>query len=239
MAFAQGARTVLLIVDMDNDNSTGMYSVYNPEEYVANAVRVREACYKAGIPVIQLKQTYERECRGYDAPLNEVRLEDGVTPGASFEGTHGWEIVSALAPGERDIVIRKHRWDGFFGTKLLAVLNSLHAEQLVWIGGFTDACLLTSVFSGYCYDYPTALIADAASCATEPSHKMAVLQMANWVYDCTIFTTDNFARWVEGNDAPFWYSGTYNAIPVRAWEDADGLYAQILAGNSASKSAPA
>ncbi len=232
MPFSHDARSVLLIVDMDNDNSTGMYSVYNTKEYLSNAVAVRDACYKAGVPVVQIKQTYERKSYGHDAPLNEVRLEDGQTPGASFEGTHGWEIVSALDPGERDIVMHKHRWDAFFGTKLPSILHSLRAEQLIWIGGFTDACLLTSVFSGYFYDYPTALVADAASCATELSHKMGVLQMANWIYDMTIFSTPNFVRWVAGEEAPFWYTGTYNSVPSTSWEAVDSHYEAIIAGNS-------
>lgn len=196
---------------------------------------VRQACYGAGVPVIHLKQTYERQCRGLDAALQEGRLDDGITPAASLEGTPGWQIVERLKPGDRDIVVRKHRWDGFFGTKLPAVLHSLRAEQLVWIGGFTDACLLTSVFSAYFHDYPVALVADAASCGTELNHKMAVLQMANWIYDLTIFTTRNFILWLEGRDAPFWYAGTYNTVAANSCQDVNRLYSQILAGVSPSQ----
>ncbi len=101
MPFVRDARTALLIVDMDNDNCTGMYTVYNPQEYLENAVRLRQACYDAGVPVVQVKQTYDPLCRGHDAPLQEVRLEDGVTPAASLQGTPGWQIVDDLDPGDR------------------------------------------------------------------------------------------------------------------------------------------
>ena len=235
MPFVRDARTALLIVDMDNDNCTGMYTVYNPQEYLENAVRLRQACYDAGVPVVQVKQTYEPLCRGHDAPLQEVRLEDGVTPAASLQGTPGWQIVDDLDPGDRDIVVLKHRWDGFFGTKLPEVLRSLKAEQLVLIGGFTDACLLTTAFSAYCCNYPVALVADAASCSTELSHKMAVLQMVNWIYDCTVFTTENFVLWLEGRDSPSWYAGIYNTVPANTCEEIDHHYSRILAGSSGAE----
>src|SRR6266545_2801675 len=136
MPLIESAKTALIIVDMDNDNCTGPFPVYNADEYITNAVRVRDACHAAGIPVIHAKQTYAPH--GLDAALNEVRLEDGVTPAVSVEGTTGHRIISELDPGARDVVVRKHRWDGFFQTSLLAVLHGLKAEQVVFIGGFTD-----------------------------------------------------------------------------------------------------
>lgn len=62
---------------MDNDNCTGMYTVYNPQEYLENAVRLRQACYDVGVPVVQIKQTYERLCRVHQ--YSEARLRAGAT----------------------------------------------------------------------------------------------------------------------------------------------------------------
>jgi nicotinamidase-related amidase len=140
-------------------------------------------------------------------------------------------IVPELDPGERDIVVNKHRWHGFFGTELLSVLHSLKAEQLLWIGGFTDACLGLSVFEGYFHDYPSALVADASSCDNEFTHKTAILTLANWVYDLTVFTTDNIAAWLAGEDVPSWYTGQHNSLRFTSGDDVDRLYAQVLAGS--------
>jgi biuret amidohydrolase len=229
MAFTRDARTALVVVDMINDSVTGFFPIYNPDEVTRKAVRVRQACYEAGIPVVQLQHTYRRD--GMNAALNEPRQADGITPGGAIEGTHGCAIVDELDPGDRDIVVRKHRWHGFFGTELLSVLHSLKAEQLLWIGGFTDACLGLSVFEGYFHDFPSALVVDAISCDNEFTHKAFTLTMANWIYDLTIFTTDNFVSWAAGEDAPHWYTGKHNTMPYASGEDVERMYAEVVAGN--------
>jgi nicotinamidase-related amidase len=228
MAFVREARSVLVIVDLVVDCVDGFLPVYNPEEFVANAAKVREACYHAGIPVVQLQQTYRRD--GLNALRGEPRLENGVTPVAMVEGTPGWRIVPELDPGTRDIVVPKSRWHGFFQTELLSILRGLEAEQLVWIGGFTDACLALSVFEGYFHNYPCGLVVDACSCDNEFTHKTAVLTLANWIYDLTIFTAEQFVGWLAGEDAAFWYAGRPNAVPYRSGDDVERLYAQIVTG---------
>lgn len=227
-------RTALVIVDMDNDNCTGFYTVYNPEEYIANAVSVRDACREAGMPVIHAKHTYAPH--GKDAILNEMRLEDGVTPAASVEGTWGHRIISALDPGDRDLVVRKHRWDAFYNTTILNVLHASSAEQIVFIGGFTEACVATSVFGAYFNDFPCAVVVDAASCDNALAHKVGILTLANWVYDLTLFTTTNFVRWSKGEPARYWYAGLYNQMAYRTFEEIDSRYETILAGTHTSDS---
>ncbi|MDX6551833.1 MAG: hypothetical protein QOH74_321 [Gaiellales bacterium] len=226
MPFVRDARTTLVIVDMVVDSVTGFWPVHNPEETIANVGRVREACYAAGTPVVQLQHTNRPD--GLTAVLNEARLEDGVTPAACVPGTPGWEIVPELDAGDRDIVVPKSRWHGFFGSELLTVLRSLGTEQILWTGVFTDACLSLSVFEGYFHDYPGALVADAASCTNDFIHKTSVLNMANWVYDLTIFTTPNIERWLAGEDAPSWYSGRHNTVPYASADDVERMYESIV-----------
>ena len=232
MAFVRDRRTALVIVDMVVDSVEGFFPVYNARQVTDNVVRVREACYQAEIPVVQLQHRHRRD--GSNVALCEPRRADGVTPAACVEGTPGFEIVAELAPGERDIVVTKHRWHGFFGTELLSVLHGLGAEQIVWVGGFTDACLGLSVFEGYFHDFPCALIANAASCDNEFAHRAAVLNMANWIYDLTIFTTDNFVAWLSDIDATFWFAGRHNSVPYASGGDVDRYYEQVLAGVSAA-----
>ena len=225
--FLRDKKSVLVIVDMVADSVTGANPVFNPEELTSNIVRIREACYAADIPVVQLQHQYRRD--GLDAPLNEPRDSSGV-PLALVEGTTGSAIVPALDPRERDIVVKKHRWHGFFGTELDSVLRSLGAQQIIWVGGFTDCCVSLSVFEGYARDYTAALILDATSCDNPFTHKVAVLTTANWVYDLALFTTDNFETWLRGESTQFWYSGRDNALPFRSEADVELLYGEILLG---------
>lgn len=228
MPFTREQRSVLVIVDMVVDSVTDFWPVYNPQELIASVARVRQACYAADIPVVQLQQTYRPD--GLNALLNEARDRNG-TPLACVEGTPGWRIVPELDPGDRDVVVRKSRWHGFFATELLTVLRRLKAEQLIWTGCFTDACLMLSMFEAYFHDFPAALVADAASCSNPFVHKTAVLTMANWIYDLTIFTTDNIGRWLRGEDASFWYAGTHNTVAFASGEDVERLYQELLQGN--------
>jgi biuret amidohydrolase len=84
------------------------------------------------------------------------------------------------------------------------------------------------VFEGYFHDYPSALVADAASCTNEFIHKTAVLTMANWVYDLTIFTTPNIERWLAGEDAASWYTGRHNTVPFASGDDVERMYESIV-----------
>jgi nicotinamidase-related amidase len=231
MPFTREARSALVIVDMVVDSLTGFYPVENPDEVIANAVRVREACYAARIPVVQVQHSARADGRA--AMLNEPRLADGVTPASSVPGTPGFEIVPQLDPGTRDIVVTKHRWHGFFGTELESVLRNLGAEQLVWIGAFTDCCLGLSVFEGYARDYPSALVLDAAGCDNAFTHKTAVLTMANWIYDLTVFSTESFVRWAGGDDdAPAWRARRPNELAFDSGEAVEARYAELLAAAS-------
>jgi nicotinamidase-related amidase len=231
MPFTREARSVLVIVDMVVDSLTGFYPVQNADEVIRNAVRVREACYTAGIPVVQLQHLASAD--GRTAMLNEPRLADGVTPAASVPGTPGFEIVPQLAPAGRDIVVTKHRWQGFFATELQSVLRKLGAEQLVWIGTFTDCCLSLSVFESYAHDYPSALVLDAAGCDNEFTHKTAVLTMANWIFDLNVFTTESFVRWASGDDdAPAWRAQRPNQLAFDSGEAVEARYSELLAAAS-------
>lgn len=230
MPFTRGARSALVIVDMVVDSLTGFYPVEHADELIGNAVRVRDACYAAGIPVVQLQ--HRARADGRTAMLNEPLLADGVTPASSVPGTPGFEIVPELAPQGRDIVVTKHRWHGFFGTELHSVLRSLGAEQLVWIGAFTDCCLSLSVFEGYAHDYPSALVLDAAGCDNEFTHKTAVLTMANWIYDLSVFSTESFVRWAAGDDAAAWRAERPNELRFDSGEAVEARYAELLAAAS-------
>jgi nicotinamidase-related amidase len=229
MPFSRDARTVLVIVDMVVDSTTGFFPVYNANEVTRNAALVRAACHRAGIPVVQLQHCNRAD--GAGVALNEPLREDGTTPASSVPGTPGFEIVPELAPGDLDIVVTKPRHAGFFGSELQSTLEGLGAEQLVWVGGFTDCCLGLSVFQGYFRDYPSALILDAATCDNEFTHKTAVLTMANWIYDFTAFTADNFIHWIQGEERPFWYAGRPNTVPFDSGEAVEQRYAELLAGS--------
>ena len=71
--FLRGKKSALVIVDMIADSLTGANPVFNPEELTRNTVRIREACYAANIPVVQMQHQYRRD--GLDAPLTSREIQ--------------------------------------------------------------------------------------------------------------------------------------------------------------------
>jgi hypothetical protein len=54
--------------------------------------------------------------------------------------------------------------------------------------------------------------------------------MANWIYDFTAFTTENFEGWVRGEERPFWYAGVANPVPFDSADAVERHYADVVAG---------
>jgi nicotinamidase-related amidase len=57
-----------------------------------------------------------------------------VWPEHCLEGSWGWEIIAELAPGIGDTVVRKARFDAFFGTQLEEILRQWSVDTLVICG---------------------------------------------------------------------------------------------------------
>lgn len=234
--FRRDAPTALVIVDMVVDSVIGFWPVHDPHGLVRAVVRLREACHAAGVPVVQLQHLYRAD--GLNAALDEARHPDG-TPRACVEGTPGAAIVPELDPGDRDVVVRKHRWHGFLGTELEAVLHGLGAEQLLWAGTFTDCCVSLSVFEAYMRDYRNALVVDAMSCANPFTHRTAVLTMANWIPGLTVFTADGVEGWLRGEQVQSWTADGHNTVEYTSGLDVDRLYGDVLRIAGAQSSADA
>jgi maleamate amidohydrolase len=56
-------------------------------------------------------------------------------------GIDGNEIVTMIAPGPRDIVIKKQKPSGFFGTNLASYLTLLGCDSVIVVGTITSGCV--------------------------------------------------------------------------------------------------
>ncbi len=78
-------------------------------------------------------------------------------------GTWGAEIIDELKPLPDDIVIRKRRYDAFFGTDLDYVLRHVvHATNLVIVGTVANICLLHTAGSAALNWYNVVVPIDAS-----------------------------------------------------------------------------
>ena len=66
-------------------------------------------------------------------------------PSHCMAGTHGAEVIPDLAPSHGDIVIKKTRYSGFYGTDLEEVLEKNGILEVGVVGVCTSTCVMDTV----------------------------------------------------------------------------------------------
>ncbi|EHF01262.1 MULTISPECIES: cysteine hydrolase family protein [unclassified Olsenella] len=145
--------TALLVIDVLE--AVGEDAVYapSPEEgaMVANCARVVDAARAAGLPVVF---------------CDDEHLE-GVDRELELWGPHGIKGRTAPAAalgagsGERDFMVPKRRYSGFFQTDLDLLLRELGVRTVVAVGCDTNVCVLHTLADAYFRGYDSVLVEDA------------------------------------------------------------------------------
>jgi nicotinamidase-related amidase len=186
----------LLVIDMQKDSiSGGFYAVPTIEQVIGNVERLADAFRARELPVVYTQHTYRPD--GSDLQRGEPVDASGA-PIAYREGTEGWEIIEELRPRPGDVVVRKHRWNAFSGSRLDTVLRRLRVEEVVITGVTTDCCVMLTAFDAWFHEYGVILIPDATAAVSEGSHQAAVLTMLNWLYDLRLVTTEGLLQELAG-----------------------------------------
>jgi maleamate amidohydrolase len=135
-----------------------------------------DAARGKGLPVIYT--TGERRADNWDAGSWRWKStrgdEAGGFPGDSVDGN---EIVAMIAPGPRDIVIRKQKPSGFFGTSLSAYLTLLGCDSVVVVGTTTSGCVRATVVDAFSLNYRVTLAEEGCFDRSEASHAVSLCDM--------------------------------------------------------------
>lgn len=170
------ASTALVVVDMQND-------FVSP----GGALVVPDAA--ATVPVIRDLLEGARA-----AGARVFFTQDSHTPGDMefpiwgehvLEGTWGWQIVEALAPSPGERVIRKLRYDGFFGTSLDHELRLADVRAVVVCGTVANICVLHTAGSAALRGYRVVVPVEAISALT-PFDMQAALRQVTFLYRGTL-----------------------------------------------------
>lgn len=158
-------KPALLIVDMQND-----FVLPGAPAVIAGAYptipRIREILEyfrQAGLPVFHIVRSYPSD--GSDIEI--TRRDEFLSRPYVVPGTKGAEIVDDLTPVEGEIIITKSRFSGFFRTGLEERLRGLGIGQVIICGTQYPNCIRATAFDAISCDFPTTVITDAASAATE------------------------------------------------------------------------
>jgi ureidoacrylate peracid hydrolase len=140
---------------------------------VAQTAAMLAAVREAGGPVIYTRHVFRPGQVDRPARLNSAFPR---VPAPLVRGSWDADVVPALAPRDRDVVIDKNRYDAFLYTDLELVLRALAVNRLIVAGVVTHACVESTVRSAVQRDFDVHVAAD---CVAGPGpfhdHSLAVL----------------------------------------------------------------
>ena len=223
-----GKRPALLVIDVN-----WAFCGERPEPILESIKRWRTSCgaeawvalehiralidtaHGRGLPVIYT--TGERRADNWDAGSWRWKSSRGEESGGSpAEGVDGNEIVAMIAPGPKDIVIRKQKPSGFFGTNLASYLTLLGCDSLVVVGTTTSGCVRATVVDAFSLNYRVTLAEEGCFDRSEASHAVSLCDMHAKYADVlpTAEVLSYFDRLPAGLfDLP---AGARSAAPIRA-----------------------
>ena len=177
------ARTALVVIDMQNDfvKRGGSLLCRTPRR----RSRRSDASWISRAAA-RMRVVYSQDTHRQGDPEWEL------WPEHCREGSWGWEIIAELAPGRR-LVLRKLRYDAFFGTPLDHLLRLWGIDTLIICGTVANICVQYTAASAALRWYPVVIPRDAIS-ALEPFDLEASLRQTAFVFAGRVTTAGGCAR---------------------------------------------
>ena len=140
-----------------------------------NVIRLRraktviDAARESGIPIIFFQEIHR------DNLVDFGRELDGTEGIHCLESNPNTEIA-ANEVGLRtdDYVIQKRRYSCFFGTDFNILLNGLHIDTLILVGGLTDVCVHYTFVDAHQNDYYCRVVEDCVTGSSTEAHNAAL-----------------------------------------------------------------
>jgi nicotinamidase-related amidase len=177
------ARTALVVVDMQNDfvSEGGTLVVPDAAGTVPAIAALVGRARDAGARVVFTQDTH-----GEEDP------EFAIWPAHAREGTWGWQIVDELAPRPQDTVLRKPRYDAFYGTPLDHLLRVWGVRTVVVCGTVANICVHYTAASAALRWYDVVIPRDAVS-ALDPFDLAASLRQTAFLFAGRVTTVGGLA----------------------------------------------
>ncbi len=151
------SKAALLIIDMVKDFTDPKGLVFYPQnrDVLQRIKKVLEECRKKEILVLFFRHSYRNN--KFDKNLINMRPN-------CIEGTGGDEIDPMLVVDEdKDYVIKKRRYSGFFGTDLDLILRENNIKNVIITGTKTNCCIRATVTDAYYLDYNVYVVSDCVA----------------------------------------------------------------------------
>ncbi len=188
------AKTALVVVDMQNDfvKEGGSLVVPDARGTIPAIQDLLRLARDSGMKVVFTQDTHAVGDPEWD-----------IWPEHVSEGSWGWEIVDDLAPREDEFVIRKVRYDAFYGTHLDHFLRLWGVETLIICGTVANICVHYTAASAALRWYGVIVPKDATS-ALDPFDLESSLRQTAFLFNGAI--TESSAIKTHDEDEPVYRS---------------------------------
>jgi nicotinamidase-related amidase len=185
------AHTALVVVDMQRDfcvpgwafDQLGVdISMYPP--LIPRLARLIEGARAAHVPVIYIQMTVLPN-RASESPAQirfNLRLHfashGDVEPlRYTADGSEGQGIIDELAPADGDLIVKKYRSSGFWGTNLDLLLRSNGIQSVVMTGCTTEGCVESTARDALFNDYYVVIAEDCVASDDRAQHDASLFLM--------------------------------------------------------------
>jgi nicotinamidase-related amidase len=185
------AHTALIMIDMQRDfiEPDGLFGSMGIDLSMYKDSRPRlaallEAARRAGTTVVHLQNTALPD-RMSDSPA-QIRFNLRMHKDArrnqpplryTIPGTPGHAFTPEFAPLESEVVVRKYRSSGFWGTNLDMILRSNGIKTVVVGGCTTEGCVESTARDAMFNDYYVVIASDCVASDDRAQHDASMLLM--------------------------------------------------------------
>ena len=149
---------------MLNDFGTGALKCDRSLAIVPKTAELLSGARKAGVPVIFCN----------DAHIKGVDHELKLWGDHAIAGTKGAEVIAELKLCDKDYVVPKRRYSGFFHTDLDLLLKELDVDTVIMTGLHTHMCVRHTSADAYCLGYNVVVAKDATDCFTQEDYDYGI-----------------------------------------------------------------
>lgn len=160
----KNGKTAILVVDMLNDFVYGALKCDRALAIVPKTKALLQGARKAGIPVIFCN----------DAHVKLIDHELKLWGDHAIAGTEGAKVIPDLEPSERDYIVPKRRYSGFFRTDLELLLKEMNVDAVIVTGIQTHVCVQHTVADAYFLGYRVIVATDATEAFTEKDYQSGI-----------------------------------------------------------------
>ncbi|MDP8003647.1 MAG: cysteine hydrolase family protein [Caldisphaera sp.] len=174
-------RPALVIVDMLNDFIIGKLKTPEAIFTVKPAKKTIEYFRKRGYPIFYVNDSHYKE--DFEIPLWGEH---------AMKNSEGNKIYDEIKPSEKDYVLEKHTYSGFYETSLDYLLRTLRIDTLFLIGLNADICVRHTAADAFFRGYNIFVVRDA----------VATMIDKNWeeyykkVYNAKIINSDELENYI-------------------------------------------